>query len=103
MKRTYKITLAAIFVSMGLFVFAGNKPDIMTEARDAYRKENFDKALRLFLKISDDIKAQVYLGYMYENGLGVQQDYAEAAKWYRKSAEQGNPEAQKALERLKTK
>ena len=26
---------------------------------------------------------------MYENGLGVSQDYYEALKWYRKAAEQG--------------
>ena len=27
---------------------------------------------------------------MYENGDGTAQDYAEAAKWYRMAAEQGN-------------
>ena len=31
---------------------------------------------------------------MYTNGFGVQQDYTEAIKWYRKSAEQGNAVAQ---------
>ena len=30
-------------------------------------------------------------------GIGTAQDYAEAAKWYRKSAEQGNPQAQYSL------
>ena len=34
------------------------------------------------------------LGWMYENGKEVSQDYAEAAKWYRKAAEQGNSDAQ---------
>lgn len=34
------------------------------------------------------------LGFMYANGIGVQQDYVEAVKWYRKSAEQGNAYAQ---------
>jgi TPR repeat protein len=29
---------------------------------------------------------------MYANGEGVPQDYAEAVKWYRKAAEQGNAE-----------
>ncbi len=33
--------------------------------------------------------AQYNLGYMYDNGLGVPQDYAEAVKWHRKAAEQG--------------
>ena len=33
--------------------------------------------------------AQYNLGVMYDNGEGVPQDYAEAAKWYRLAAEQG--------------
>ena len=31
---------------------------------------------------------------MYDNGLGVPQDYKEAVKWYRLSAEQGHASAQ---------
>jgi TPR repeat protein len=31
---------------------------------------------------------------MYANGQGVPQDYAEAVKWFRKAAEQGNAMAQ---------
>ncbi|MBR2571640.1 MAG: sel1 repeat family protein, partial [Clostridia bacterium] len=36
----------------------------------------------------------------YENGNGVSQSYAEAEKWYRKAAEQGNKWAQENLDRL---
>jgi len=38
--------------------------------------------------------AQSNLGYCYDNGRGVEKDYAEAVKWYRKAAEQGHAEAQ---------
>ena len=31
---------------------------------------------------------------MYENGRGVPQDYAEAVRWYRRAAEQGDADAQ---------
>ena len=34
---------------------------------------------------------------MYRLGLGVPQDHAEAVKWYRKAAEQGNADAQSSL------
>jgi uncharacterized protein len=34
---------------------------------------------------------------MYETGQGVAQDYAEAVKWHRKAAEQGDPRAQHNL------
>src|SRR5690554_3388796 len=38
--------------------------------------------------------AQFNLGIMYDNGYGVPQDKAEAAKWYRMAAEQGDADAQ---------
>ena len=37
---------------------------------------------------------QVNLGILYQTGNGIGQDYFEAAKWYRKSALQGNELAQ---------
>lgn len=39
-------------------------------------------------------RAQWVLGTMYESGEEVQQDYAEALKWYRVAAEQGDANAQ---------
>ena len=41
--------------------------------------------------------AQRQLGVCYANGYGVEQDYLEAVRWYRKSAEQGDAEGQKEL------
>lgn len=38
--------------------------------------------------------AQFNLGLLYENGLGVPQDRAAAAAWYRRAAELGHPAAQ---------
>ena len=38
--------------------------------------------------------AQFILGFMYENGEGVSQDYKKAEKWYHKAAEQGDTDAQ---------
>jgi hypothetical protein len=40
------------------------------------------------------------LGWRYENGSGVQQDYAKAAYWYRQAAEQGDASAQNNFGRL---
>ena len=42
-------------------------------------------------------EAQYDLGSMYANGQGVQQDYAEAVKWYSKAADQGLAHAQHNL------
>ena len=41
--------------------------------------------------------AQSYLGFMFEIGRGVPQNYTEAAIWYRRAAEQGDSLAQYAL------
>jgi TPR repeat protein len=47
-----------------------------------------------FCKEDEDSNAQYIIGEMYYNGFGVKEDHAEAAIWFRKAAEQGNPEAQ---------
>jgi TPR repeat protein len=41
-----------------------------------------------------DAIAQCNLGYRYEKGNGVPQDYTEAIKWYRRAAKQGQASAQ---------
>jgi len=41
-----------------------------------------------------DADAQFSLGWLYDQGQGVTQDYAQAAAWYRKAAEQGDASAQ---------
>ena len=41
-----------------------------------------------------DADAQFNLGFMYDNGRGVAQNDAEAVRWYRKAAEQGDAGAQ---------
>jgi TPR repeat protein len=40
------------------------------------------------------IKAQLYLGKLYENGLSIDKDVKKAAYWFEKAAEQGNIDAQ---------
>jgi hypothetical protein len=44
--------------------------------------------------------AQFNMGGMYQDGLGVSQDDAEAAKWYGKAAQQGNKVAQLRLDKI---
>jgi hypothetical protein len=44
--------------------------------------------------------AQYNLGVMYENGQGIEQDYARAAYWYELAAEQGHARAQYQLGNL---
>ena len=61
----------------------------------------FDKQLQL-AKVGD-VDAQFAVGLAYETGRSGQPDEAEAAKWYRQAALQGQVEAQYRLAKLVTK
>ena len=58
-----------------------------------------DDLFNLIFPLADKgrASAQFFLGYMYRSGLGVEQNYKEAVKWYQKSADQGNATAQNNL------
>jgi TPR repeat protein len=52
--------------------------------------------MRWYRKAADQGNAagQAKVGWSYEHGEGVAQDYNEAMRWYRKAADQGNVPAQ---------
>ena len=56
----------------------------------------FDDETRKAAK-DGNVLAQTRLGAAYSSGARVQQDYAEAARWFRKAADQGNADAQACL------
>ena len=51
----------------------------------------------ILLDALGNANAQFCLGMLHEEGIGVAQDYAEALRLYRLSAERGNPAGQTAL------
>jgi TonB family protein len=59
-------------------------------------EKNYSMALTWFRKAADqgDAAAQNNVGWLYQNGWGVQQDYSKAMAWYRKAADQGNATAE---------
>ena len=66
------------------------------EAVSLFNNNEYDKAYVLFLKEAGigNAKAQYFLGYLFENGQGVDKDYKKAYEWYLKAAEQENARAQ---------
>ena len=68
-------------------------------AIDYFENKDFNKAFAIFSEYANrgNSYAQCRLGMMYENGNGIEENKAEAVKWYRKAAEQGNAEAQYCL------
>ena len=61
----------------------------------AYDRANYATALKVWLPQAKagDVKAQTYVGEMFEQGLGTQPDYKTALHWYRKAAENGSDRA----------
>lgn len=58
--------------------------------------QKYDEAAPLLTRTAEagDAKAQHFLAMMYENGNGIERDFAKAAYWYGRTAEQGDREAQ---------
>lgn len=65
------------------------------------KPKDYEKAATNFRIAAEagDAYSQYSLGFCYENGQGVEQSLEDAAKWYRKAADQGFKDA---MERLKT-
>jgi hypothetical protein len=62
----------------------------------AYNRGNYASASRLLLPLAEagNADAQIMLGIMYENGLGVPRNDSVAVTWYCKAADQGQANAQ---------
>src|SRR5208283_5220959 len=65
----------------------------------AVERQDYATALRLLRPLADQgsAPAQLVLGILYNSGNGVAQNAAEAAKWFRLSADQGDAEAKAEL------
>jgi TPR repeat protein len=65
----------------------------------AFTRHDYLLASQIFFPLAErgDPAAQAYLGFMFETGRGVPQNYTEAAMWYRRAAEQGDSLAQYSL------
>lgn len=94
--------LRALFLVVSLFVVlaAGQvQAQSFQDGVAAFQKGDFQTALKIWRPMADagDPEAQRNIGVMYQQGLGVPQDFSEAAAWYRRAAEQGHARAQQNL------
>jgi TPR repeat protein len=103
-----KLLAAALFAAMTETAFAGFFQDIYQEvfgptqfeqAEAAFERGDAAAAMRLWRPLAEkgNAKAQYWVGYIYEHGIDVPRDYAEAAKWYWAAAAQNNTSAETEL------
>jgi uncharacterized protein len=73
--------------------------DGLTRGTSAYVRGDYVRAVRELTAAASrgNARAQGRLGFMYENGFGVPQNYAAAADLYRSAASQGDTFAQSRL------
>ena len=88
-----------VLATVGALAFAAPAAADLSSGVAAYRQGDYASAMQEVLPLAerDDAEAQYYAGAMYEAGLGVEQSYDKAVKWYRRAAEQGLVMAQHHL------
>lgn len=71
----------------------------LDEGLVAWSGGEHERALSIWKSLASEAhpQANLFLGYIFRNGLQVPRDDAEAARWYRRAAELGQPEAQYEL------
>ena len=92
--RLMKANVLTLLALLALVPAASAQP-----GQGAFRSGDYPAAARKIGPSAErgNARAQAYLGFMYQYGRGVPQNYGLAVYWYRRSAEQGNPVAQHLL------
>ena len=87
--------------SIALMAFSALNSPVSAEgtlsaAERAYARHDYVRAAGLFLTEAErgSPVSQTYLGFMYQRGAGVPQNYAVAAGWLNQAAVEGEPTAQ---------
>jgi TPR repeat protein len=70
--------------------------DPFTEGNEAFYRKDYSAALKWWQQ-AGNMHAENNIGYLYQNGLGVNKDCHEAMQWYLTAANQGEPSAENNL------
>ena len=99
MKKIYVVCLLMLMA-------AGTARADFNDGVVAYIAGDYENAYNTMISIAKtdekNALAQYYLGMMYLKGQGVEKNYEEAGKWFRKGAENRLPQAQYRLAELYT-
>ena len=76
-------------------LLASDREESLNAGLAALKREHYATALRSWMPLAEagDPEAQANVGYMYEEGLGVSQQFDAAVGWYEKAAASGSMQA----------
>ena len=98
MKRTYQQLLLVLCLGFGSLAYGQSETSAQQFIRgqQAYQANDYERARKAFQPLAEagNSKAQIYMGSMYDRGLGVERDIKQAFYWFEKSAEQGGVKLQ---------
>ncbi len=65
----------------------------------SYNRGNFERAFEYWLPLAEEghVRSMVFVGFMYQRGLGVARDYSKATKWLVRAENLGSEEARQML------
>jgi TPR repeat protein len=94
--KLFKI-ITCVLVAAFLLMGCSQQTETLRDAQAACQREDYVTGLRIYRQWAEkgSLPAQTMVGAFYLKGIGgVSADPAEAAKWVKKAAEQGEPSAQ---------
>jgi len=99
LRLTMRRIAATLAVVAALLFSAGSAWADWDDGFAAVERGDYATAIQEWRPLAEqgDADAQTLIGMMYNEGLGVPKNDAEAVKWYRKAAEQGVAQAQSNL------
>ena len=88
-----------LMIGLVLALAAPAQAQSLGQGLSAFQRQDYVTASRIFIPLAErgSAAAQTHLGFLFETGRGVPQNYTEAAMWYRRAAEQGDSRAQYSL------
>ncbi|MEP9354068.1 tetratricopeptide repeat protein [Xanthobacter sp. KR7-65] len=97
--RTLLGACGAALLAATLAVAPAAQAGTRGDAYALYARGDYEQAAALLMPLAfaGDARAQGLLGYLFEQGRGVPQDFTAAATWYNCAAEQGEATAQYLL------
>ena len=97
-KHYATLLIFVLLIAPAGWVFAGPAEDA-AKGVALYETKQYQDALPYLEKAATagNTQAQLYLGNMYREGLGVKKEYAKTSPWFEKAAAAGNARAQTYL------